>query len=158
MDEERRRSDGGDRALGLRLWAAVATRQAHEAMRRAADDPARAAVLSQTIQHLAAIERLLPGTDPLRGDLVPLLTVLRRLRHARPPADAPPAAPASPADVPSADAPPADDPLSGTVRGVLAWAVEDVPRLTRLVVWPCDIVSHPRISAGRPARRWRPWA
>ncbi|GAA2363276.1 CHAT domain-containing protein [Streptomyces cuspidosporus] len=151
MDAERRRSDGGGRALGLRLWVAVTTRQAHEAMRRAADDPARAAALSQTIQHLAAIERLLPVTDPLRGDLVPLLTALRRLRLARPPADVPPAdapsAAAPSADAPSDDASPADDALSGAVRDVLAWAVEDVPRFTGLVVWLCDIVNYPPISA-----------
>ncbi|WP_308403583.1 CHAT domain-containing protein [Streptomyces sp. 8ZJF_21] len=80
MDEEPRRNGGEDGARALRVWAATAARQAGGVLRRAADDPARPAVLAQTIDHLAAIERLLPVDDPLRDEFVPLLGVMMCVR------------------------------------------------------------------------------
>ncbi|MFD0442691.1 hypothetical protein ACFQ10_09325 [Streptomyces indonesiensis] len=80
MDEERRRDDGEDEARALRVWATVAARQAQDVLRRAADDPARPVALSRTIEHLAAIERLLPADDPLRDRFVPLLGVMVCMR------------------------------------------------------------------------------
>ncbi|WP_247616281.1 CHAT domain-containing protein [Streptomyces sp. MK37H] len=80
MDEERRRDDGEDGARALRVWATVAARQAQDVLRRAADDPARPVALSRTIEHLAAIERLLPADDPLRDRFVPLLGVMVCMR------------------------------------------------------------------------------
>ncbi|MFI1336376.1 CHAT domain-containing protein [Streptomyces sp. NPDC020845] len=74
MDKEH--NDSGDRAPVLRAWADIATRQANEVMRRPADDPARSAALWQTIQHLAAIEKLLPADEPLRDGIVPSLGIL----------------------------------------------------------------------------------
>ncbi|ADI03839.1 hypothetical protein SBI_00718 [Streptomyces bingchenggensis BCW-1] len=79
MDKERRHNDNGDSGdTGpvLRAWADIATRQANEVMRRPADDPARTAALWQTIQHVAAIEKLLPADDPLRDGIVPSLGIL----------------------------------------------------------------------------------
>ncbi|MGO4760442.1 CHAT domain-containing protein, partial [Streptomyces sp. 2MCAF27] len=54
----------------------IATRQANEAMRRPADDPARRAALWQSIQHLAAIAKLLPADDPLRDDNIASVGIL----------------------------------------------------------------------------------
>lgn len=76
MDTERHHDDSGDSAPVLRAWADIATRQANEVMRRPADDPARTATLRQTIQHVAAIEKLLPPDDPLRDGIVPSLGIL----------------------------------------------------------------------------------
>ncbi|WP_166482993.1 CHAT domain-containing protein [Streptomyces rhizosphaericus] len=83
VDEERRRDDGEDGedgARALRVWATVAARQAQDVLRRAADDPARPVALSRAIEHLAAIERLLPADDPLRDRFVPLLGVMVCMR------------------------------------------------------------------------------
>ncbi|MCQ8188112.1 CHAT domain-containing protein [Streptomyces rugosispiralis] len=86
MDEERRREDGDDGedgedgARALRVWATLAARQAQDVLRRAADDPARPVALSRTIEHFAAIERLLPADDPLRDHFVPLLGVMVCMR------------------------------------------------------------------------------
>ncbi|MDX3227976.1 CHAT domain-containing protein [Streptomyces sp. ME19-01-6] len=76
MDKERHHNGSGDSAPVLRAWADIATRQANEVLRRPADDPARTAALRQTIQHVAAIERLLPADDPLRDGIVPSLGIL----------------------------------------------------------------------------------
>ncbi|MDW6066148.1 hypothetical protein SAZ11_60770 [Streptomyces sp. FXJ1.4098] len=73
---DKEHNDSGDRAPVLRAWADIATRQANEVMRRPADDPARSAALWQTIQHLAAIEKLLPADEPLRDGIVPSLGIL----------------------------------------------------------------------------------
>lgn len=80
MGEERRRDDGEDGARALRVWADVAAHQAQDVLQRAADDPARPVALSRTIEHLAAIERLLPADDPLRDRFVPLLGVMVCMR------------------------------------------------------------------------------
>ncbi|MGY0055429.1 CHAT domain-containing protein [Streptomyces sp. LZ34] len=79
MDKERRHNDNGDSgdsAQVLRAWADMATRHANAVMRRPADDPARTAALWQTIQHLAAIAKLLPADDPLRDDIIPSVGIL----------------------------------------------------------------------------------
>lgn len=76
VDDKRQHSNSGDGGPVLRAWADIATRQASEVLRRPANDPGRTAALWQTMQHLAAIERLLPTDDPLRDGVVPSLGIL----------------------------------------------------------------------------------
>ncbi|KAK1185313.1 CHAT domain-containing protein [Streptomyces sp. NBS 14/10] len=273
MDKEhvdKEHNDGGDRASVLRAWADIATRHANEVMRRPADDPARRAALWQSVQHLAAIARLLPADDPLRDDAIASVGILvsvwldsrgpgrqndavrsareyalyhlrwadrtrpltdplavqarkallwllipehyaRAMRASRqgptssarqepPPRAADPRAltvsrpdelaeamdvlrrlaeaPEDPQRLrllgsvvseikltvsqavapheenttePTGTAPPedADDPLADAVQGVLAWALEDIPRLTGLLVWLSSTVYEVRISTGK---------
>ncbi|MBU3865826.1 CHAT domain-containing protein [Streptomyces sp. 4503] len=82
MEDERGRHDDGEdgaRAL-LRAWAAIAARQARDVVRGAGDDPGRTVALAHAIEHVAAVERMLPADDPLRNGFVPLLGVLMGFR------------------------------------------------------------------------------
>ncbi|ASQ98886.1 CHAT domain-containing protein [Streptomyces sp. 11-1-2] len=79
-DEQRRHDEGEDGARALRAWTATAARQASEVLRRAGDDPGRTVALAHTIEHIAAIERVLPEDDPLRDGFVPLLGILLCVR------------------------------------------------------------------------------
>lgn len=76
VDDKRHHNDSGDSGPVLRAWADIATRQANEVLRRPANDPGRTAALWQTMQHLAAVEKLLPADDPLRDGVVPSLGIL----------------------------------------------------------------------------------
>lgn len=81
VEDERRRHDGGQKgARTLRAWAAIAARQARDVVTGAGDDPGRTVALAHAIEHVAAIERLLPADDPLRSGFVPLLGVLMGVR------------------------------------------------------------------------------
>ncbi|MFF8973579.1 CHAT domain-containing protein [Streptomyces sp. NPDC014995] len=82
-DEEQREGD----VAGLRAWAAVAVRQAHELWPQARKDP-RTAALRFVTEHLATIERLLPAEDPARAAVVPWLGLLMQAQlKGRPRAD-----------------------------------------------------------------------
>lgn len=70
-DEEQREGD----VAGLRAWAAVAVRQAHELWPQARKDP-RLPALRFVTEHVATIERLLPAEDPARAAVVPWLGLL----------------------------------------------------------------------------------
>ncbi|CAM5536816.1 CHAT domain-containing protein OS=Streptomyces antimycoticus OX=68175 GN=SSPO_084130 PE=4 SV=1 [Streptomyces antimycoticus] len=73
MEDERRRHDGGQKgARTLRAWAAIAARQARDVVTGAGDDPGRTVALAHAIEHVAAIERLLPADDPLPERFRPL--------------------------------------------------------------------------------------
>ncbi|GAA1700764.1 CHAT domain-containing protein [Streptomyces yatensis] len=81
MEDEQRRDGGGqERAQALRAWAAIAARQARDVVTGAGDDPGRTVALAHAIEHVAAVERLLPADDPLRNGFVPLLGVLMGVR------------------------------------------------------------------------------
>ncbi|WP_262418176.1 CHAT domain-containing protein [Streptomyces sp. SP2-10] len=79
MADEKRRDHGGEDLAGLRAWAAVAVRQAHELWPGARKDP-RLPALPLVIEHLATVERLLPAEDPARAAVVPWLGLLLRVR------------------------------------------------------------------------------
>ncbi|MBO3676497.1 CHAT domain-containing protein [Streptomyces sp. NEAU-YJ-81] len=79
-DEQRRHDEGEDGARALRAWTAIAARQAGEVVRQVGDDPGRTVALAHAIEHVAAIEQLLPEDDPLRNGFVPLLGVLMCVR------------------------------------------------------------------------------
>ncbi|MFH9858078.1 CHAT domain-containing protein [Streptomyces sp. NPDC017202] len=72
---------------GLRAWAAVAVRQAHELWPRMRKDPPPAELRFVT-EHLATVERLLPAEDPARAAVVSWLGLLMQARlRGRPDAD-----------------------------------------------------------------------
>ncbi|MFE2441440.1 CHAT domain-containing protein [Streptomyces sp. NPDC059426] len=80
-DEQERHDDGEDGARALlRAWAAIAARQSGEVLRGTGGDPGRTVALAHLIEHIAAIEHLMPEDDPLRDGLVPLLGVLMCVR------------------------------------------------------------------------------
>ncbi|MFF9089196.1 CHAT domain-containing protein [Streptomyces sp. NPDC014991] len=87
MADGMRRDHGDGDGAGLRSWAAVAVRQAHEVWPGAQKDPLSAALRFVT-EHLAGVEALLPAEDPARATVVPWLGLLMRARlRRRTPAD-----------------------------------------------------------------------
>ncbi|MEV6425722.1 CHAT domain-containing protein, partial [Streptomyces sp. NPDC051662] len=87
MADEKQRGQGEGDVAGLRSWAAVAVRQAHELWPHARQNP-RPAALRFVTEHLATVERLLPAEDPARAAVVPWLGLLMRARlKGRPDAD-----------------------------------------------------------------------
>ncbi|MEU6666054.1 CHAT domain-containing protein [Streptomyces sp. NPDC046727] len=87
MAEEKQQDHGEADVAGLRAWAAVAVRQAHELWPHVQKNPQLAASRWVT-EHLATVERLLPAEDPARAAVVPWLGLLMRARlKGRPDAD-----------------------------------------------------------------------
>ncbi|MFI2206585.1 CHAT domain-containing protein [Streptomyces sp. NPDC020192] len=87
MADEKQRDHGEGDVAGLRAWAAVAVRQAHELWPQARENP-RLDALRFVTEHLATIERLLPAQDPARAAVVPWLGLLMQARlKGRPDAD-----------------------------------------------------------------------
>ncbi|MFH8774397.1 CHAT domain-containing protein [Streptomyces sp. NPDC017958] len=79
MADEKQRDHGEGDVAGLRAWAAVAVRQAHEVWPHARKNP-QLAVLRLVTEHLATVERLLPAEDPARAGVVPWLGLLMKAR------------------------------------------------------------------------------
>ncbi|MFJ9867578.1 CHAT domain-containing protein [Streptomyces sp. NPDC101165] len=87
MAEQKQRDHGEGDVAGLRAWAAVAVRQAHEVWPHARKSP-QPAELRVVTEHLATVERLLPAEDPARAAVVPWLGLLMKARlKGRPHAD-----------------------------------------------------------------------
>ncbi|MGW2746615.1 CHAT domain-containing protein [Streptomyces sp. NPDC001450] len=87
MADEKQRDHGEGDVAGLRAWAAVAVRQAHELWPQAQKNP-QLATLRIVTEHLATVERLLPAEDPARAAVVPWLGLLMQARlKGRPDAD-----------------------------------------------------------------------
>ncbi|MFE4369424.1 CHAT domain-containing protein [Streptomyces sp. NPDC056835] len=87
MADEKQRGQGEGDVAGLRSWAAVAVRQAHELWPHVRQNP-RLAALRFVTEHLATVERLLPADDPARAAVVPWLGLLMQARlKGRPHAD-----------------------------------------------------------------------
>ncbi|MEW2150944.1 CHAT domain-containing protein [Streptomyces albidoflavus] len=79
MTEETPGERGEEEAAGLRAWAAVAVRQAHELWPRVQEDP-REATFPLVVEHLTTLERLLPQDDPARAPVVCWLGLLLKVR------------------------------------------------------------------------------
>lgn len=79
MTEETPGERGEEEAAGLRAWAAVAVRQAHELWPRIQEDP-REATFPLVVEHLTTLERLLPQDDPARAPVVCWLGLLLKVR------------------------------------------------------------------------------
>lgn len=77
--DDEQRDPGAADVAGLRAWAAVTVRQAHELWPHARNDPAPAE-LRLVIEHLTTIERLLPTDDPARAAVVCWLGLLLQVR------------------------------------------------------------------------------
>ncbi|WEO93430.1 CHAT domain-containing protein [Streptomyces sp. FXJ1.172] len=87
MTEEKQPDHGESDLAGLRAWAAVAVRQAHELWPHARKDP-QSAALRLVTEHLATVEKLLPAEDPARAAVVPWLGLLMKAQlKGRPHAD-----------------------------------------------------------------------
>ncbi|MHC8563858.1 hypothetical protein ACW23B_24945 [Streptomyces albidoflavus] len=79
MTEETPRERSEEEAAGLRAWAAVAVRQAHELWPRVQGNP-REATFPLVVEHLTTLERLLPQDDPARAPVVCWLGLLLKVR------------------------------------------------------------------------------
>ncbi|MFF4038163.1 CHAT domain-containing protein [Streptomyces sp. NPDC001816] len=79
MAGEKQRDHGEGDVAGLRAWAAVAVRQAHEVWPHARKNP-QLAELRLVTEHLDTVERLLPAQDPARAAVVPWLGLLMKAR------------------------------------------------------------------------------
>ncbi|MFJ4944842.1 CHAT domain-containing protein [Streptomyces albidoflavus] len=79
MTEETPQGRSEEDAAGLRAWAAVAVRQAHELWPRVQGNP-REATFPLVVEHLTTLERLLPQDDPARAPVVCWLGLLLKVR------------------------------------------------------------------------------
>ncbi|MFE7674863.1 CHAT domain-containing protein [Streptomyces albidoflavus] len=79
MAEETPGERSEEEAAGLRAWAAVAVRQAHELWPRVRKNP-REATYPLVVEQLTTLERLLSQDDPARGPVVSWLGLLMKER------------------------------------------------------------------------------
>ncbi|MFI5548720.1 CHAT domain-containing protein [Streptomyces sp. NPDC051738] len=138
MADEKQLDHGEGDVAGLRAWAAVAVRQAHELWPDAQRNP-RLAALRSVIEHLATVERLLPAEDPAKAAVVPWLGLLMWARlKGRRQAD-PKEWEAAVSHLRAADrVMPLNDPLAMMARRNLAELLTppDIPREVRDGSWP----------------------
>ncbi|MGW5881777.1 CHAT domain-containing protein [Streptomyces koyangensis] len=79
MAEETPGERSEEEAAGLRAWAAVAVRQAHELWPRVRKNP-REATFPLVVEQLTTLEELLPQDDPARAPVVCWLGLLLKVR------------------------------------------------------------------------------